>query len=487
MTMSEGKRPCVTCQCETLFIVKVLEDAGILPQITRFAGTSAGAITAALLAIGLTPQEMLEELSSKNLLEVVLDARGKPFHWIPGMKRFIQVVDLVARKGACPGLKFMKWFGEILERHLKKRGLPLDKDIYHVLGVELCIVAYNVNYDVESYFHVKTTPILRVREAVRMSMSIPGWYLSMDKSLTFHRHLQSMGDLSIHQLFYPEYRKDRFKPPESGSDEFFKTLGALVFSSNNREVHQYLFERRLQKLPEVNPEFHNQRPPTKKARKYAEGLREKKDLTEMGKESLARQMQQLGTIIQVIFGKDETDGWFADTEQPEGTTLKTLSGTGNHMTTEEARRLFYKTINERDVKRLQVRTKEEAFKMLLLNEKGELTDNKIKNLYQNFLPLQNAKMEILGERPVSTAGQYYGTLMDFVGSKNQLTEEDVGRCIGVDVDYLSTMDFDMEPADMEFLMKQGVVAATTFLCEYIDKQTRSSASRQTPIFLVAER
>ncbi|XP_019626174.1 PREDICTED: uncharacterized protein LOC109471327 [Branchiostoma belcheri] len=226
-----------------------------------------------------------------------------------------------------------------------------------------------------------------------------GWYLSMDKSLTFHRHLQSMGDLSIHQLFYPEYRKDRFKSPESGSDEFFKTLGALV----------------------------------------------------------------------------------------ERTTQKTLSGTGNHMTTEEARRLFYKTINERDVKRLQVRTKEEAFKMLLLNEKGELTDNKIKNLYQNFLPLQNAKMEILGERPVSTAGQYYGTLMDFVGSKNQLTEEDVGRCIGVDVDYLSTMDFDMEPADMEFLMKQGVAAATTFLCEYIDKQTGSAASRRTPIFLVAER
>ncbi|XP_019626164.1 PREDICTED: uncharacterized protein LOC109471315 [Branchiostoma belcheri] len=122
-------------------VCKVLEDAGILPQITRFAGTSAGAITAALLAIGLTPQEMLEELSSKNLLEVVLDARGKAFHWIPGMKRFIQVVDLVARKGACPGRKFMKWFGEILERHLKKRGLPLDKD---VTFEQVCLQTANI-------------------------------------------------------------------------------------------------------------------------------------------------------------------------------------------------------------------------------------------------------------------------------------------------------------------------------------------------------
>ncbi|XP_066296178.1 uncharacterized protein [Branchiostoma lanceolatum] len=333
-------------------VCKVLEDAGILPQIKRFAGTSAGAITAALLAIGLTPEEMLRELSAKNLLDVVLDARCKALNWIPFMKRLIQVIDVIARKGACPGKKFMTWFGEILERHLKKRGLPLDKDvtfeqIYHVFGVELCIVAYNVNYDVESYFHVKTTPVLRVREAVRMSMSIPvafqpykldglftfidgglaanfplyafdGWYLSMDKSATFHRRLQSMSEtdsVMVNQLFYPEYRKERFKTPEAESGDFFKTLGVLVFSKNNRETHQYLFEKRMQKLPEVSPDFHNQRPPTKKERKYAKGLREKEDLTRMGKESLRRQIKKLGTIIRVIFGGEDVDGWIAETEQ----------------------------------------------------------------------------------------------------------------------------------------------------------------------------
>eukprot|EP00058_Branchiostoma_floridae_P000201 XP_002585689.1 hypothetical protein BRAFLDRAFT_111441 [Branchiostoma floridae] len=137
----------------------------------------------------------------------------------------------------------------------------------------------------------------------------------------------------------------------------------------------------------------------------------------------------------------------------ERTPREGISETNTFMSVEEARRLFNETVNERDVQRLQVRTREEAFKMLLLNENGELTDTKIKNIYQNFLPLQNAKMEILGERPVSSVGEYYGTLMDFVGRKNRFTREDVGRCIGVDVDYLSTMDFDMEPADMEFLMK----------------------------------
>ncbi|XP_066288771.1 uncharacterized protein [Branchiostoma lanceolatum] len=310
----------------------------------------------------------------------------------------------------------------------------------------------------------------------------------MDKYATFHRRLRNVSDDSaiINQLFYPEYRKQRFKPPEAGSDDFFKTLGVLVFSENNRETHQYLFEKRLQKLPEVDPDFQNQRPPTKKERKYAEGLRKTEDLTKMSKESLQRQIQRMGTIIGVIFGDDDTDGAIAETEQGGNERTVRESEAGANISVEEARRLFNETVNDRDVQRLQVRTKEEAFKLLLLTEDGELTDEKIKNIYQNYLPLQNAKMEILGERPVSSAGEYYGTLMDFVGSKNQLSQEDVGRCIGVDVDYLSTMDFDMEPADMEFLMKQGVAAATAFLCEYVEQEKNPAAAGRPPLTLVSE-
>ncbi|CAH1250675.1 Hypp8895 [Branchiostoma lanceolatum] len=496
-------------------VCKVLEDAGILPQIKRFAGTSAGAITAALLAIGLTPQEMLQELSAKNLLDVLLDARFKALHWIPFAKRLIQVIDVVYNKGACPGRKFMTWFGDILERHLKKRGLPLDKDVtfeqlYNILGVELCIVAYNVNYDVEYYFHVKTTPVATVREAVRMSMSTPvlfqpyelnsvftyvdgglssnfplytfdGWYLSMDQTSTFHRCLPIMGEtdpVMVSQLFYPEYRKQRFRPPEPGSDGFFKTLGVLNYSRINREPHQHLFEKRLQKLQEVNPDFQNQRPPTKKERKYFEGFREKKELTKRGKDSIQSQMQTIGKIIQLIFGG------IADQTGRVRTTR--VQGAGANITVEEARNRFNEAVNDSDLQRFGLRTKEEAFRRLLLTERGELTDTKILNIYHNYLPLQNAKMEILGERPVSSTKQYYGTLMDYFGSKNQLSREDVGRCIAVDVDYLSTMDFDMEAADMEFLMKQGVAAATSFLCEYVDREVHAAAAGRPSITLAEE-
>lgn len=46
--------------------------------------------------------------------------------------------------------------------------------LYKKTGNELCIVVTNVNHMVEEYCHVKTTPDMPIRLAVRMSMSIPG-------------------------------------------------------------------------------------------------------------------------------------------------------------------------------------------------------------------------------------------------------------------------------------------------------------------------
>ena len=44
--------------------IRALEEAGIMPYIKRFAGASAGAVTAALLAIGLDAAALHSELQS---------------------------------------------------------------------------------------------------------------------------------------------------------------------------------------------------------------------------------------------------------------------------------------------------------------------------------------------------------------------------------------------------------------------------------------
>lgn len=52
--------------------------------------------------------------------------------------------------------------------------------LYKKTGNELCIVVTNVNHMVEEYCHVKTTPDMPIRLAVRMSMSIPGDVIIFD-------------------------------------------------------------------------------------------------------------------------------------------------------------------------------------------------------------------------------------------------------------------------------------------------------------------
>lgn len=46
--------------------------------------------------------------------------------------------------------------------------------VYERYGKELCIVVTNLNMMNAEYFHPKTTPEVPVRQAVRMSMAIPG-------------------------------------------------------------------------------------------------------------------------------------------------------------------------------------------------------------------------------------------------------------------------------------------------------------------------
>ncbi|XP_066270682.1 uncharacterized protein [Branchiostoma lanceolatum] len=335
---------------------------------------------------------------------------------------------------------------------------------------------------------------MRVREAVRMSMSIPGWYLSMDKEDTFYKRLNRLKDGDrrlIRRVFYPEYRWERFE--SEGPQEFEKTLGVLIFSDTDREVYQDQFQERLDELAKKDASFRKSRPDTEKARKFAQQTLRQEAAKEAGIKSFeALVNNRMKTLIQRITGYDDTDGGTIDVPETQS-----LSGGAEGMpdggeeapliamaadppppiepkiTVEEARRKFFEIVTEDDVKAMQVTTKEEAFKELFLDVYGNLTVERVLNMYENYAPLQVAKRRILGTRCVESTGQFYGTLLDFVGSKNHLSEADIGRCIGVDVDYLSTMDFDMTPTDMEFLMAQGATAATAYIVEYVERKQPS--------------
>lgn len=137
-----------------------------LSNVRGYAGTSAGAIYASLLAVGYTPDE-LEEIMMNVDVNKLLDGH---------LSYIREAINLYKRYGEVPGENFYNFLGELIE---KKTGNPnytieqlkKDKDI------DLRVVAIDISLGKEVKFScmhaVKEYREIPIRLAVRMSMSIP--------------------------------------------------------------------------------------------------------------------------------------------------------------------------------------------------------------------------------------------------------------------------------------------------------------------------
>jgi predicted acylesterase/phospholipase RssA len=147
--------------------LKVLEVTGVLRGIHNFAGSSAGAILATLLACGYSVDEVLCMMVQVDFARFKDDSIG-----------IIQdAARLVNKFGWCSGDVFSEW----IDRAIRDKLQPLDEEdeplsfdeLYKRTGKTLVITACNVNTGTTHYFSRHTAPAMPVRVAVRMSMSIP--------------------------------------------------------------------------------------------------------------------------------------------------------------------------------------------------------------------------------------------------------------------------------------------------------------------------
>ncbi|XP_070567001.1 uncharacterized protein YqhO-like [Ptychodera flava] len=251
-------------------VMKVLDDVGVLPNIKRFGGTSAGAMIACMLAVGYSPNEVVE-MMDKELGPLAVDHSFGILSLLP---------NLIRHYGWNPGKKLFDWFGDKLAEkpEIGNRDITF-KELYDRYGKELCIVVCNVTQMNAEYCHVKTTPDMPIRLAVRMSMSIPGfyqavksnesvyvdggvlvnypvhcydgWWLSLNADDSFIVRLQPLSD--IHKMWNKKRRFDKFNE---------KTLGVLLCSKSEPEVfEEHIIDEEVTKIP---------RPDTKLARKRRE-------------------------------------------------------------------------------------------------------------------------------------------------------------------------------------------------------------------------
>lgn len=189
---------------------------------TTFIGTSAGAIVAAVMAVGLDPKEVFE----KHII---------PFKW----KSDIDITLLDKGFGIDTGASLDTWL----------RGLfPKDitfKSLHTSTKKRLVVCVTNLNTRRAEYFGPDTTPDMSVLKALRMSCSVPLYFSAVHHEGMLYvdggvcdnfpvHHAYDIGGKNVLGLqFYPHKKPEGFKWTV---DAF---MGAVLESSLSQRIpHQ---------------------------------------------------------------------------------------------------------------------------------------------------------------------------------------------------------------------------------------------------------
>jgi len=148
-----------------------LENQGVLPHITRVGGTSAGAIQAALLAVGYSPEAIID-IINRTPVQRLNDGR---FIFFGGGNR------LLRQYGWYRGEQFTKYLCELVADQTQRPNLTLAE--LHQLALvqpghyrDLYTTGTNLTLQRTQVFSYETHPAMRVADAVRISMSIPLYF-----------------------------------------------------------------------------------------------------------------------------------------------------------------------------------------------------------------------------------------------------------------------------------------------------------------------
>ena len=144
----------------------VLNDKGVLANIQRIGGTSAGAINAILLGLGFTPKETKDILWSLDFNEFMDDSWG-----------VVRDTDrLIGEFGWYKGDYFRKW----IARLIKEKTGNSESTFADVEAMKdkrgfksLYFMGTNLSTSFSEIFSAEHTPRTCIADAVRISMSIP--------------------------------------------------------------------------------------------------------------------------------------------------------------------------------------------------------------------------------------------------------------------------------------------------------------------------
>ncbi|MDZ4822139.1 MAG: patatin-like phospholipase family protein [Flavobacteriales bacterium] len=147
-----------------------LKELGLTAGLRRVAGTSSGAITACLLALGYTPQEIFTLISSTRFQKF----NDGGYIFIGGSFRVIK------NFGWYRGHTFPQWLEKLIDAKTRNRNITFHQ-LYELAQLEnqfleLTVATTSLNHQQTVFLSNQTYPHMRIADAVRASMAIPLYF-----------------------------------------------------------------------------------------------------------------------------------------------------------------------------------------------------------------------------------------------------------------------------------------------------------------------
>lgn len=178
--------------------LQVLEELGILKKIKRYAGSSAGAIICTMLAIGYTAYEIRNIMYNTDFNSLL------HLHSTFGIAE--DALKISKNFGCDTGDSFES-FIENLIKHKTGNSNYTFNDLYEKQKKELVITGTDINRELTIYFNYLNHPNMPLKEAVRISMSIPIIFMPVKHNNDYYVDGGMLDNYCIH-VFDGEYAGD---------------------------------------------------------------------------------------------------------------------------------------------------------------------------------------------------------------------------------------------------------------------------------------
>ncbi len=226
-------------------ILSQIESGDFLARLERVGGTSAGSITAGLIAVGYNADEIRDIMSNMDFRKFCDKgyehySRLNPLYYSAKLR-----MAFAKNHGAFRGKVFYDWMGDLIEAKTGQRHITF-KQLAELAKTNptlksLATTGFNLNTESTDVFSAETTPDMPILDAIRISMSFPFVFESVEYNGCHYVDGGVAGSANAPQLFHdpsttlhirvdPIHKIDRRHSPHIAKSESNKGLFARIFA-----------------------------------------------------------------------------------------------------------------------------------------------------------------------------------------------------------------------------------------------------------------